>query len=132
MATKLVELRTLKEGSYIMIDNEPCRIISYATSKTGKHGSMKARVEAIGILDNQRRAIVKPVDANVEVPIIERRTAQVTHIAGDNAGLMDLETYEMFELPIPEELKDKIYEGAEVEYIVAAGRKKIDRVRGGK
>jgi len=130
MTVKVVELRTLKEGSHIMIDNEPCKIIGYDVSKTGKHGSMKARVEGIGILDNQRRSIVKPVDAEVQVPIIERRAAQITHIAGKSAGLMDLISFEMFELEIPDELQGKLIEGSEVEYIIAAGRKKLDRVRG--
>lgn len=132
MTVKVVELRTLREGSYIMIDNEPCRIISYQTAKTGKHGSMKARVEGVGILDNQRRSIVKPVDAEVQVPIIERRSAQVTHLSAKSAGLMDLDSFEMFELGVPEELQGKLIEGAEVEYIIAADRKKLDRIRGGK
>jgi len=132
MSVKVVELRTLREGSYIMIDDAPCRIISYQTAKTGKHGSMKARVEGMGIMDSQRRSIVKPVDAEVQVPLIERRAAQVTHLSDRSAGLMDLNSFEMFELEIPGELKGQLTEGAEVEYIVAAGRKKLDRVRGGK
>ena len=37
-------------------------------------------------------------------------TAQVISVMGDKAQLMDLETYETFELPIPEELKGKLFE----------------------
>jgi translation initiation factor 5A len=97
LATKQVELKTLKTGSYIVIDDEPSKIVSYQTAKTGKHGSMKARVDAIGILDNQRRSIVKPVSAKVETPIITRKIAQITHIHGNTLGLMDLDTYQSFE-----------------------------------
>ncbi|RMF91170.1 MAG: translation initiation factor IF-5A [Methanobacteriota archaeon] len=131
MATKQVELRTLKVGSYIVLDGEPCRIVSYQTAKTGKHGSMKARVEGMGILDNQRRSLVKPVSAKVETPIIERKIAQITHMHGNTLGLMDMETYESFEATIPDDLEGTPVEGAEVEYIQTMGRRKIVRVRGG-
>ena len=39
-----MDLGSLKVGSYIVIDGEPCRIVSYDHSKPGKHGSAKARV----------------------------------------------------------------------------------------
>jgi len=130
LATKQVELKTLKVGSYIVLDGEPCRIVSYQTAKTGKHGSMKARVDGIGILDNQRRSIVKPVSTKVETPIIERKTAQITHMQGETLGLMDLVSFESFEASAPKDLEGTPIEGAEVEYIEAMGRKKLVRVRG--
>ncbi|MFQ5800851.1 MAG: translation initiation factor IF-5A [Candidatus Hydrothermarchaeales archaeon] len=131
MTTKQVELKTLKVGSYIVLGGEPCRIVSYQTAKTGKHGSMKARVEGIGILDNQKRSLVKPASAKVETPIIERKIAQITHIQGNTIGLMDLETYGAFEATTPQELEGTPVEGAEIEYIEVMGRRKMVRVRGG-
>jgi translation initiation factor 5A len=131
LATKQVELKTLKVGSYLVLDGEPCRIVSYQTAKTGKHGSMKARVDGIGILDNQRRSIVKPVSTKVETPIIERKIAQITYIQGSNLGLMDLSTYESFEVAVTGDLEGTPVEGAEIEYIEAMGRRKMVRVRGG-
>jgi len=38
---------------------------------------------------------------------------------------MGMESYETFELPIPEELKDKLSEGVELLYMECMGRKKI-------
>ena len=131
MSTKQVELKSLKEGSYIVMDGEPSRIVSYQTAKTGKHGSMKARVDAIGIIDNQRRSIVKPVSSTVETPIIERKNAQITHIQGKTLGLMDLGTFESFEAVVPDDLEGTPVEGAEVEFIEVMGRRKMVRVRGG-
>ena len=43
MAWTTLEVRELKEGRYMMIDEEPCRILSIQTSKPGKHGEAKAR-----------------------------------------------------------------------------------------
>jgi translation initiation factor 5A len=130
MSKKVVEVKTLKVGKYVILSDEASKIVSIQTSSPGKHGAAKARVEAVGIFDNQKRTLVKPVDAKVDVPIIDKRAAQVLALMGSDVQLMDLETYETFEVPIPEELKDDLVEGAEVGYIVAMGQKKLMRIKG--
>jgi translation initiation factor 5A len=125
---ELAEIRTLKENRYIIIDDEPCKIISISKSKPGKHGEAKARIEAIGIFNGQKKSIVNPVSHKVHVPIIDKRSAQVVAIMGDNVQLMDMETYETFEMPIPEEFKGQLEAGKEIQYLQALGRKKITRV----
>lgn len=122
------EVRELKVNRYIIIDGEPCKIVSITTSKPGKHGDAKARIEAIGVFDGQKRSVVHPVKHKVQVPIIDKRTAQVISVMGDTAQLMDLETYDTFEMPIPEEFKGKLEAGKEVQYIQALGKRKITRV----
>lgn len=124
---ELAEVRTLKVNRYVIIDDEPCKILSISTSKPGKHGEAKARIEAIGVFDNQKRSIVHPVTHKVYVPMIDKRSAQVISIMGSNVQLMDLETYETFEMPIPEEYKDSLEPGKDVQYLQALGRKKISR-----
>ncbi|MEM3109379.1 MAG: translation initiation factor IF-5A, partial [Candidatus Bathyarchaeia archaeon] len=37
--SKPVEIGSLKLGQYIMIDDEPCKIVEYEKSKPGKHGA---------------------------------------------------------------------------------------------
>jgi translation initiation factor 5A len=124
---ELAEVRTLKVGRYMIIDEEPCKIMSISTSKPGKHGEAKARIEAAGIFDGQKRSVVHPVKHKVGVPIIDKRTAQVLSIMGDNVQLMDMDTYETFEMPIPEEFKGQLQPGSEISYLEALGRKKITR-----
>jgi translation initiation factor 5A len=124
---ELVEVRTLKVGRYMIIDEEPCKIMSISTSKPGKHGEAKARIEAIGIFDGQKRSVVHPVKHKVSVPIIDKRSAQIVSITGENVQLMDLETYETFEMKITDEFKDQLQPGSEVLYLEALGRKKITR-----
>lgn len=130
MSKKVVEVKTLKVGKYVIMDGEASKIISIQTSSPGKHGAAKARVEAVGIFDGQKRNFVKPVDSKCDVPMIDKRLGQVLSIMGADVQLMDLETYETFEIPIPEELKDKLNEGSEVDYIVAMGNKKLMRIKG--
>jgi translation initiation factor 5A len=120
------EIRTLKVGRYVVIDDEPCVIIGIATSKPGKHGSAKARVDAIGIFDGQKRSIVQPVSAKIYVPIVERKGAQIIAIMGKTAQLMDLNDYSTFEIEIPEEHADTIESGKEITYLESMGKRKLD------
>ena len=126
-----MDLGSLKVGSYIIIDGEPCRIVSYDHSKPGKHGSAKARVADMGVFDGSRHSLVSPVSASVEVPLIDKRNGQVISIAGQVLQIMDLETFEVFETSAVEnEIRDKINQGGEVEYWKVLERVKIVRVKG--
>ena len=125
---EISEVRTLKVNRYMIIDDEPCKIVSITTSKPGKHGEAKARIEAIGVFDGQKRSVVHPVKHKIHVPIIDKRNAQILSLIGDEqVQLMDLETYETFEMPIPDEYKGKLEPGAEISYLEALGKKKITR-----
>ena len=129
--SKPVEAGSLKVGSFIVIDNEPCKIVEIERSKPGKHGSAKVRITAIGFFDDAKRSIVAPAGATVETPIIVKRTAQVIAILKDTVQLMDLDTYEVYEvsLPLEEEIKSKLNVGVEVEIWELLGRRKIIRVK---
>ncbi len=126
---ELSEVRLLRVNRYVIIDDEPCKIKSISTSKPGKHGESKARIDAVGVFDGQKRSIVHPVKHKLHVPLIDKRTAQVLALIGDSAvQLMDLETYETFDMPIPDEFKGQFESGKEIQYLQALGRKKITRV----
>ncbi|HEC94595.1 MAG TPA: translation initiation factor IF-5A, partial [Thermoplasmatales archaeon] len=125
---EVAEVRELKVNRYVIIDGEPCKIVSITTSKPGKHGEAKARIEAIGVFDGQKRSIVHPVKHKVQVPIIDKRSAQVISVMGSTVQLMDMETYDTFEMPIPEEFMGKLETGKEIQYIEALGKRKIMRV----
>lgn len=129
--SKPMELGALKVGSYIIIDGEPCRIMSYTKSKPGKHGSAKARIVAIGVFDEAKRTLVKPISAQIEVPILEKKAGQVIALLPAAVQVMDLETYEILEAPLPEEeIRSKLASGIEVEYWRILGRTRIMRTKG--
>lgn len=112
----------------MLIDDEPCKIISIDTSKPGKHGEAKSRIDAIGLYDGKKRSVVHPVKHKVQIPMIDKRKGQILAIAGDEAQMMDLETFENFTLPIDPELKNQMHAGEEVMYMVAMGKRKITKV----
>jgi translation initiation factor 5A len=126
-----MDVGELRVGGYMMIAGAPCKIVDVTKSKPGKHGAAKARIVAIGVFDNQKRQFVKPVDANAEVPIIDKRTGQVFALNPSGVQLMDLETFEYLDAPFPdeEELKNKLAAGLEVEYWKILGKVKITRVK---
>ncbi|MHB1492229.1 MAG: translation initiation factor IF-5A [Thermoplasmataceae archaeon] len=125
MSWQEAEVRELKVGRYMLVDDSPCKIMDITTSKPGKHGEAKARIVAIGIFDNQKRSVVFPVKHKVKVPMIEKKNAQVLSVANKEAQLMDSETYETFLISLSDDELDKVKAGTEVSYWEAMGVRKI-------
>ncbi|MEK6854148.1 MAG: translation initiation factor IF-5A [Nanoarchaeota archaeon] len=130
MTTKTVGGNELKVGSYIIIEGAACKIVNIDISRPGKHGHAKMRIEGIGIIDNRRRVIVMPAHDNIEVPIIEKRSAQVLSVHGTTATVMDAETYETFDLEIPEELRQSCVAGVYVLYWQVLENKIMKQIKG--
>lgn len=122
MARQQTEVRELDEGSYVNIDDVPCEINSYSTAKPGKHGSAKARIEAEGVFDGQKRSLSQPVDQKVWVPIIERKQGQVVDVRGDEIQVMDLDTYDTFVMRAGGE---DLSADDEIEFLEHEGKRKI-------
>jgi translation initiation factor 5A len=122
----------LRVGSFVVIDGEPCRVVEISKAKTGKHGSAKATVTAIGLFSKSKKVLVAPVDTQVEVPIIEKRIGRVIADLGDRLQVMDVETFEVFEVSkdtIDETIRDKLTIDQEVEYWLVMNARVIVRPR---
>jgi translation initiation factor 5A len=132
LSYKIGRVGDLKVGSYAIVDDEPCQIVSLQKSKPGKHGSAKFRCSAISLFDSSKRSFVSPVDTAIQIPIVETKSAQVVSMGPSSVQLMDLESYEVFDVALPgdEEIKSKLESGKEVEYWIILGRYKIQRVKG--
>jgi translation initiation factor 5A len=123
MSKEQKEVRDLQEGNYVMMEDTPCKITAYSTAKPGKHGSAKARIEARGVFDDKTRSLSQPVDQKVWVPMIERKQGQVVAVEGDDAQVMDLETYETFTMRVPED--ESFTPDEEIEYLEFEGQRKV-------
>ena len=117
------EVRDLQEGNYVMIEDVPSEITSYSTSKPGKHGSAKARVEGTGVFDGQKRNFTQPVDAKIWVPIINRKQGQVVSVSNGDMQVMDLETYETITMRVPDSIDPSPDD--EIEYLEYEGQRKV-------
>ena len=131
MTTKSVGANTLKSGSYLIMDGAACKVGSIQISRPGKHGHAKLRIEGTGIIDEKKRIIVMPGHDHVEVPIIEKKTAQVLSVNGNTANVMDSESYETFDIKIPEDLKEDCQAGVNVLYWQVLNDKLMKQVKSG-
>ena len=100
--TTRAEIRTLKVGRYVAIEEDAYKILSMSKSKPGKHGSAKARIELEDIFTGQKRSHVGTVTDTINIPMIEKGSAIITHIQGSEVHAMDNKTYQTLILPVEE------------------------------
>jgi translation initiation factor 5A len=110
------EIGKLKVSRYIVIDGAACIIKKMQKSAPGKHGHAKYRVDAEDLLTGNKKVIMMTGHAKVAVPIIDKNSAQVLSISDKTAQVMDMQSYETFDLAIPDELKDKVVAGVTITY----------------
>ena len=128
MVSKVIEATEMRVNTYILLDGVAHQVKKMDTSKTGKHGHAKVRFEAINIMSGKKKVAVVPGHDKFEVPMIDKRQAQVLSVAETTASIMDSENYENYELIIPEELRGTVTEGVTVEYWAVEGDKLIKKV----
>ncbi|MFP4005180.1 MAG: translation initiation factor IF-5A [Candidatus Hadarchaeia archaeon] len=125
MAREMKEASKISEGNIILIDEEPCKVRKVSSSMPGKHGHAKYSIEAVGLFDGKKRQIRESSESKIEIPNVDINDGQVISISGDSIQLMDLDSYETFEMAIPEELEGEVEEGDEIKYIKSMGKRKI-------
>jgi len=128
MVLKLINATEAKVGTNIILDGVSYTVKSIDISKTGKHGAHKCRIEAIGIINGQKKIVVVPGHERFEVPLVEKRKAQVLSLGdGKTVSVMDLESFETIEVPCDEEIKSQMEENSNVEYWNVKGEKIVKR-----
>lgn len=123
--TDRVEIRTLKVGRFCVVDEEAYKILSISTSKPGKHGSAKARIELISLFSSKKISHVGSVTDSINVPMIEKGKAMVTHIDGEEVHAMCMKNHTMMILPVDPDIE--VASGQEILWMEALGRYKIER-----
>ena len=125
---KFTNAGSLKPGSYVLIEDEPCQVKSVEKSKPGKHGAAKVRVTAMGVFKETKKNLLKPTDASVNVPIILKGNAQVVAMMGTLVQIMDMTSYETFDVEKPKDIPT-LTSGIEIEYIRWGSNIKIVRTK---
>ena len=124
-STTRVEIRSLKVGRYCCVDEKAYKINSISKSKPGKHGSAKARRELVDIFSDQKLYHVGTVTESINVPLLEKGTAMVTLIEGEEVHAMNMRDHSMMILPVEPDLN--VEAGNEIMWMEALGRYKIIR-----
>ncbi len=120
---------SLKKGDYVVLDGAACTVSDIKISRPGKHGHAKVNLTAVGMLDGKKRNTVMPGHDDIEAPVIGKKNAQVLSITGDMANVMDMETYETFDLKVPEDLKGDLSEGATIVYWTVLNDKVMKQIK---
>ena len=126
MVLKIINATEAKVGTNILVDGDSCTIKKIDISKTGKHGHAKCRIEAVGIISEQKKVFVIPGHDRLEIPMVEKRKGQVLSV-GDKVSLMDLENFETLEVDCPDEIKSELAGNDNVEYWDVEGIKIVKR-----
>lgn len=128
--TELINAHAIKVGNAFVFEGAAVIAKSIDISKTGKHGASKCRIEADGILDGKKRVVTVPGHERFEIPEIDKRKGQVMAVSGNNASVMDLDSFETFDMPIGEDMKGTVNEGSQIEYWIVQDVKIIKRSSG--
>jgi translation initiation factor 5A len=123
--TDRVEIRTLKVGRFCVVDDQAYKILSISKSKPGKHGSAKARLELVSLFSSKKISHVGTVTDSINVPMIEKGKAIVTHIDGEEVHAMNMKDHSMMILPLDPDIE--VTSGQEILWMEALGRYKIER-----
>ncbi len=127
MALRLITAHEARTGATILVEGNACVVKSNDVSKTGKHGASKCRIECIGVLDGKKRIVAVPGSERFDVPLIEKKKAQVLSIApnGEMANVMDLESFETMDLAVMEEAKGTFNPEDQIEYMIVDEKIKV-------
>ncbi len=139
-----IEAGRLKNGALVMMKDHPCKVVSFSTAKTGKHGSAKAMVSGIDIFTSSKYECTFGSGDMIDRPVLVRTEYTVLDICEDGFVHLMNDKGEMKEdLKVPEDdwLKEEstriraIFKEEKKECIVivfaAMGQEKIVGVREG-
>ena len=127
MVLKIINATEARVGTSILLEGEPYTIKKIDISKTGKHGHSKCRIEAVGIINNQKKVFVIPGHNRLEIPMIDKRKGQVLSKGENTVSIMDLESFETLDVPCSEEIKSTLEVNSNVEYWDIEGKKIVKR-----
>ena len=128
MVARVIDATEMRVGTFVMLDGVAHQVKKMDVSKTGKHGHAKVRFEAVSIMSGKKKVQVIPGHDKFEVPMIDKRVAQVLSVSGDSVSVMDSESFESLDLDVPEDLKGEISGGENVEYWMVEEEKVLKRV----
>lgn len=126
MVAKVIDATEMRVGTFLLIDNVAHQVKKMDVSKTGKHGHAKVRFEAINAFTGKKKVAVVPGHDKFEVPMIDKRNAQVLSVHENIASVMDSESFDNFDLEIGEGVEG-VEEGVNVEYWDIEGEKLLKR-----
>ncbi len=121
----MIEAKHLKKGSYILHNEEPCRVKQANIVVTGTHSHTKIKLVIVNIFTGIAYDFTLPQHKMIPDVEIIRKHGQIVSKTGDIYQIMDMRTYETLDASADTELAESITEGNGVTFIDYAGKARI-------
>ena len=124
-----------------MFNGHPCKVIDYAVSKPGKHGSAKVCFTGVDIFTGKKVEAIEGTSDQVVVPVVKKVELEVADISDDDfvsLVLPDANLKEDLKLPSDKKEAKKLRDAFEMNkdecsvyftYIKACGQEKLISAR---
>ncbi|KAL8269692.1 hypothetical protein Esti_006382 [Eimeria stiedai] len=114
----------IKKNGFCMLKGNPCKVVEYSTSKTGKHGHAKAHIVGLDIFTGKKYEDICPTSHNMEVPNVKRTEYQLIDVSDDGFCSLLLENGDLkSDLTLPKDSEGSLDEVAQqVKALFADGK----------
>ena len=123
----MISTSDFRKGMKVEFKGEPCEIVDFQHVKMGRGGAIvRTKLKNLktgAVLEETFRSGEK-----LDPPGLEEKSMQYLYSQDELYYFMDMETYETFNIAIPEEFEGELEPGKEIQYLEALGRRKITRV----
>jgi len=120
-----MEVRQLKRGTYIVLNEKPYLIKEIQSVVVSSHSGTKTKLELEGVFDGDRRTTTLSPHENMETVEIIRRLGQIISKSEGGLQVMGMDSYDTFDAEIAKELLETLAEGDEVTYVEFRGAKRV-------
>jgi len=97
-----IEAGQIKKGGHMMIKGRPCKVLSIAVSKTGKHGHAKCNFTATDIFTGKKLEDMIPSSHGTTMPLVTKADWEIVNIDDDGElTLMDEGGNQKVDLNLP-------------------------------
>ena len=99
-----IQAGQVKLNSYVCMGagDQPCKVVEYSVSKTGKHGHAKAHIVGIDIFTGKKLEELAPTTHNMPAPVVSRKEYSLIDVDKDGMlSLMDDQAHTKDDLNLP-------------------------------
>ena len=107
----------LKKGMYFLLNNQLVRVTKKEIVVYGTHSHSKLKIFYTDVKGSGEKFVNMKHEDKIEILDIIRKTGQVISKTDNSVQIMDMQSYETFDVSIDQELLDELNENDEVIFI---------------
>ncbi|OEH79994.1 eukaryotic translation initiation factor 5A [Cyclospora cayetanensis] len=114
----------IRKNGFCMLKGNPCKVVDFSTSKTGKHGHAKIHLVGLDIFTGKKYEDVCPTSHNMDIPNVKRTEYQLVDLSDDGYCSLLLENGDLkSDLTLPKDSENNLEEAAQqIQTLFKAGK----------